>query len=58
MTAAEHYQEAGRLLGEAADAHAITPLGPTPMFLVAAAQAHATLATASVAAAGRMPAAH
>ncbi len=44
MNAREHYREAERLLGEAAKAHAANPLGPVPMFLVAAAQVHATLA--------------
>jgi hypothetical protein len=45
MTAEEHYQEAERLLGEAAEAHAANPLGPASKYLVAAAQVHATLAT-------------
>ena len=45
MTAAEHYQEAERLLWEAAVAHATNPLGPASKYLVAAAQVHATLAT-------------
>ncbi len=45
MTAAEHYREAERLLGEAAVAHATNPLGPASKYLVAAAQVHATLAT-------------
>jgi hypothetical protein len=44
MTAAEHYREAERLLGEAAVANATNPLGPASKYLVAAAQAHATLA--------------
>jgi hypothetical protein len=46
MTAEEHYREAERLLGEAAAAHAANPLGPASKYLVAAAQVHATLATA------------
>jgi hypothetical protein len=45
MNATEHYGEAERLLAEAAAAHAANPLGPSPMFLMAAAQVHATLAT-------------
>jgi hypothetical protein len=45
MTAEEHYQEAERLLGEAAEAQAVNPLGPAAKYLVAAAQVHATLAT-------------
>ncbi|HEY5019195.1 MAG TPA: hypothetical protein VII59_20695 [Streptosporangiaceae bacterium] len=49
MTAREHYREAERLLGEAAEAHATNPLGPGSKYLVAAAQVHATLATAAVA---------
>ena len=58
MTAGEHYREAERLLGEAAEAHAANPLGPGSKYLVAAAQVHATLATrrgapATGAAAGR-----
>jgi hypothetical protein len=60
MTAEEHYREAERLLGEAADANAANPLGPASKFLVAAAQVHATLATAGQAggpAAGAGPAA-
>jgi hypothetical protein len=44
MTAAEHYREAERLLAEAAVAQATNPLGPASKYLVAAAQAHATLA--------------
>ncbi len=52
MTAAEHYRKAERLLGEAAVAHATNPLGPAPKYLVAAAQVHATLATAEAAADG------
>ena len=47
MTAGEHYREAERLLGEAAEAHAANPLGPGSKYLVAAAQVHATLATAA-----------
>jgi hypothetical protein len=47
MTAEEHYREAERLLGEAAEAHAANPLGPGSKYLVAAAQVHATLATAA-----------
>jgi hypothetical protein len=47
MTAGEHYREAERLLGEAAEAHATNPLGPGSKYLVAAAQVHATLATAA-----------
>jgi hypothetical protein len=50
MTAEEHYREAERLLGEAAEAHAANPLGPGSKYLVAAAQVHATLATAAAAA--------
>jgi hypothetical protein len=50
MTAGEHYREAERLLGEAAEAHATNPLGPGSKYLVAAAQVHATLATAAAAA--------
>jgi len=50
MTAEEHYREAERLLGEAADANAANPLGPASKFLVAAAQVHATLATVGEAA--------
>lgn len=50
MTAGEHYREAERLLGEAAEAHAANPLGPGSKYLVAAAQVHATLATAAAAA--------
>jgi hypothetical protein len=50
MTAGEHYREAERLLGEAAEAHAANPLGPGSKYLVAAAQVHATLATAAEAA--------
>ncbi len=46
MTADEHYREAERLLREAAGAHAANPLGPASKYLVAAAQVHATLATA------------
>lgn len=49
MTAAEHYREAERLLGEAAVAHATNSLGPASKYLVAAAQVHATLATAGAA---------
>jgi hypothetical protein len=49
MTAGEHYREAERLLGEAAEAHAANPLGPGSKYLVAAAQVHATLATAAAA---------
>jgi hypothetical protein len=49
MTAEEHYREAERLLGEAAEAHAANPLGPGSKYLVAAAQVHATLATIGVA---------
>jgi hypothetical protein len=45
MTAEEHYREAERLLGEAADANVANPLGPASRYLVAAAQVHATLAT-------------
>jgi len=51
MTAGEHYREAERLLGEAAEAHAANPLGPGSKYLVAAAQVHATLATTAAAAA-------
>ena len=47
MTAGEHYREAERLLGEAAEANAANPLGPGSKYLVAAAQVHATLATAA-----------
>ncbi|HEY5356003.1 MAG TPA: hypothetical protein VIK57_26480 [Streptosporangiaceae bacterium] len=54
MTAAEHYREAERLLGEAAVAHATNPLGAASKYLVAAAQVHATLATASVTAPDRI----
>jgi hypothetical protein len=54
MTAAEHYREAERLLGEAAVANATNPLGPASKYLVAAAQVHATLATASVTAPDRI----
>jgi len=50
MTAGEHYREAERLLGEAAEAHAANPLGPGSKYLVAAAQVHATLATTAAAA--------
>jgi hypothetical protein len=50
MTAEEHYREAERLLGEAAEAHAANPLGPGSKYLVGAAQVHATLATAAAAA--------
>jgi len=50
MTAGEHYREAERLLGEAAEAHVANPLGPGSKYLVAAAQVHATLATAAAAA--------
>jgi hypothetical protein len=50
MTAGEHYREAERLLGEAAEAHAANPLGPGSKYLVAAAQVHATLAIAAAAA--------
>jgi len=46
MNAREHYWEAERLLSEAAEAHASNPMSPVPIFLVAAAQVHATLATA------------
>jgi hypothetical protein len=46
MTAEEHYREAERLLGEAAEAQAANPLGPASKYLVAAAQVHATLAAA------------
>jgi hypothetical protein len=52
MTVAEHYREAERLLGEAAVAHATNPLGPASKYLAAAAQVHATLATAGAAADG------
>jgi hypothetical protein len=50
MTAEEHYKEAERLLAESAEAHAANPLGPASKYLVAAAQTHATLATARAAA--------
>jgi hypothetical protein len=43
MTPREHYEEAERLLAEAADAFAVNPLGPAAKYLVAAAQVHATL---------------
>ncbi len=46
MTPSEHYWEAERLLGEAAEAFELNPMGPAPEYLVAAAQTHATLATA------------
>ena len=49
MTADEHYREAERLLGEAAAAHTANPLGPASKYLMAAAQVHATLATAGAA---------
>ena len=49
MTAGEHHREAERLLGQAAEAHAANPLGPGSKYLVAAAQVHATLATAEAA---------
>jgi hypothetical protein len=49
MTAGEHYREAERLLRAAAEAHAANPLGPGSKYLVAAAQVHATLATAAAA---------
>jgi hypothetical protein len=50
MTAEEHYKEAERLLAEAAEAFELNPMGPAPAYLVAAAQTHATLATARAAA--------
>lgn len=46
MTPSEHYWEAERLLGEAVEAFELNPMGPVSAYLVAAAQAHATLATA------------
>jgi hypothetical protein len=56
MTAEEHYREAERLLGEAAEAHAANPLGPGSKYLVAAAQVHATLAAIGAAGASALAA--